>query len=86
MSSHLKEAFHEPPDDLMTPFEQDVERVEAFCTRAQNLSPHQANEIFQEVLIGNLNDPSKGLYSMMHGNASVMHGYGSLKTIQLGYM
>jgi hypothetical protein len=70
----------------MTSFERDVERVEAFCTRAQNLSSRQANEAFQEVLIGNLNDPPKGLYSKMHENASVMYGYGSPKAIRLGYM
>lgn len=70
----------------MASFERDVERVEAFCTRAQNLSPRQRNEAFQEVLIGNLNDPPKGLYSMMHENSSIMHGYGSPKTIRLGYM
>ena len=78
--------FTSPPEDLMTSFERDVERVEAFCTRAQGLLPRQANEAFQEVLIGNLNDPPKGLYSMMHENASIMHGYGSSIAIRLGYM
>ena len=83
--------FTNPPKDLMTSFERDVERVEAFCTRVQNLSSGQlpsraANEAFQEVLIGNLNDPPKGLYSVMHENASIMHGYGSAVAIRLGYM
>ena len=78
--------FTNPPDDLMTSFERDIERVEAFCTRVRNLSPRRASEAFQEVLIGNLNDPPKGLYSMMHENASVMCGYGSREAIRLGYM
>jgi hypothetical protein len=67
-------------------FEREVERVEAFCTRAKGLPFRQANEAFQDILIANLNEPQVGLYSMMHENASVMHGYGSPAAIRMAYM
>jgi len=67
-------------------FEREVERVEAFCIRVKSLPSRQANEAFQEVLVGNLNQDMKGLYSMMHDNASVMNGYGSPVAIRLASM
>ena len=63
-----------------------VEKVEPFCVRTQNMSPRQASEALLEHLIANLNESQVGLYSMMHENATVAHGYAHAESIRLAYM
>jgi hypothetical protein len=82
------QTFTNPPKDfLKANFERDVESVEQFCNRVLGLeSTRKAHEAFQEVLISNLSESRVGLYSMMHENACIRHGYDSQQAIRLAYM
>ena len=61
--------------------------MEQFCTRVLGLhSTREAQEAFQEVLISNLSESCVGMYSMMHENACIQHGYNSPQAIRLAYV
>lgn len=61
--------------------------MEQFCNRVLGLqSTREAQEAFQDTLISNLSESRVGLYSMMHENACIRHGYDSQQAIRLAYM
>ncbi|KIJ57547.1 hypothetical protein HYDPIDRAFT_171642, partial [Hydnomerulius pinastri MD-312] len=81
-SSPLTEA----PDDLTQAFEREVEHVKDFDKRASRLSPKQAQENFQKVLLLGLAETRVGLYSKFHDAAVYENGYASQKAVRLAYM
>jgi hypothetical protein len=67
-------------------FERDVESVEQFCDRILGYSTRDTHEAFQDALLSNLSESIVGLYSMMHENACLRHGYDAEPSIRLAYV
>lgn len=67
-------------------FEKDIVSVQAFCSRAMEMTTVKAQEWYLEFILKDVVTPQKSLYSGFHDAAVARLGYDHPDTIRLAYM
>ncbi|KAF9064755.1 RNA dependent RNA polymerase-domain-containing protein [Rhodocollybia butyracea] len=75
-----------PPEDLSINFESEVENLDAFFTRAEQITTPAAQSALIEILLGGLTDSSVGMYDWFHDKAYRTYGYDSPEAIRLAFL
>ncbi|KAH8119803.1 RNA dependent RNA polymerase-domain-containing protein [Phellopilus nigrolimitatus] len=76
----------DPPSDLRSGFEREIEEVSAFISRVADLPALLKERELLKKLLSGLSDSKVGLYSKFHDNAAYSLGYDSPEAIRLAYM
>ncbi|KAJ7439948.1 RNA dependent RNA polymerase-domain-containing protein [Mycena latifolia] len=87
LNSFKNQPFTPPPPNFMAEnFEREVKTVEEVGNELRFKSPKDAQQSFQEYLLGSLRDSQVGLYSFYHENAIWRHGYNHPNSILMAYI
>ncbi|KAJ7469578.1 RNA dependent RNA polymerase-domain-containing protein [Mycena latifolia] len=89
LNNFKNQPFTPPPHNFIAEnFEREVKTVEEVGNELQLRfkSPKDAQQAFQEYLLGGLRDSQVGLYSFFHENAIWRHGYNHPSSILMAYI